>query len=130
MKHMTLISLALTSMIAGGLAIAQATPDSRPDPEARLRNLSVLLELSPQQQSQLREMLASKHEELDARRQAGREAREHMREVRRANRHAFAQEISAILDAEQQAKFEIIQAERLAMRERRQPMRAERRGEL
>lgn len=129
MKRMTLISLALASIIAAGLAIAQPAPDSRPDPEARLRNLSVLLDLSPQQQSQLREMLASKREELDARRQAGHEAREHMREERRADRHAFAQEIAAILNAEQQAKFEAIKAERRAQRGEPRAVGAERRGE-
>lgn len=129
MKRMILISLALASSIAASLAFAQPASVSRPDPEAHIRNLSVLLELSPQQQTQLRGMLEAKREELKAQREAGRKAREHMREERRENRHAFEQQIAAILNAEQQAKFEAIKAERLAQREKRQAMRGGRRTE-
>jgi Spy/CpxP family protein refolding chaperone len=127
MNRMTLIALALAGTIAAGLAIAQPAPGQHPDPEAHLQNLSVILELSPQQQVQLRELLDAKREEMEARREAGREAREQRREARQADREAFEQQIAAILNDEQKAKLEALRAERHARHERRQS-RPDRRG--
>ncbi len=129
MKRMTLISLALAAALGAGLAIAQPSAGSRPDPEAHLQNLSVILELSPQQEAQLRGMLEAKREELVARREAGGEAREQRRAEREADRQAFEQEIAAMLDESQKAKFEAIKAERMHQRERRHARRDPRHGE-
>ncbi|HEX5754881.1 MAG TPA: periplasmic heavy metal sensor [Arenimonas sp.] len=129
MNRKTLISITLAAALACGLAIAQPPGGGHPDPEAHLQNLSVLLELSPQQQAQLRDMLELKRKEMEARREAGRESREQMREERKANREAFEQDIAAILNAEQQAKFKAIQAERRARHEQRRAMRQQRSGE-
>jgi Spy/CpxP family protein refolding chaperone len=129
MKRMTLISLALATAFAGGVALAQPAPGHHPDPEAHLQHLSVILELSAQQQAQLRDLLDAKREELEARREAGREAREERREARRADREAFEQQITALLSDEQKAKFEALKAERHARRERRQGLRGGGHGE-
>jgi Spy/CpxP family protein refolding chaperone len=126
MKRMTLISLALASAITCGSALAQPAPGNRHDPEAHLRNLSVLLELSPAQQSQLRNILEVKRADRAASREQGREAREQMRAERRADREAFEQEIAAILNVDQQAKFNAIKAERRAQQEKRRAMRQQR----
>lgn len=125
MKRMTLISLALTTALSAGVALAQPGPGHRPDPEAHLQHLSVLLELSTQQQAQLRELFDAQREALEARREAGREARE----ARRADREAFEQQITALLDDEQKAKFDALKAARHAQRERRQEMHAGRHRE-
>lgn len=129
MNRMTLIGVALAATLAGGLAGAQPPDGGRPDPEAHLRNLSVLLELSPQQQAQLRDMFELKRKELEARREARRESRTQMHEARKAEREAFEKDIAAILNAAQQAKFEAIQAERRARHEQRRAMRQPRGGE-
>lgn len=125
MKRTNLISLALAAVLSSGVALAQPAPGHRPDPEAHLQHLSVILELSTQQQDQLRELLDAKRAELEARREAGREARE----ARRADREAFEQQITALLNDEQKAKFDALKAERHSQRGRRQGMHAGRRGE-
>lgn len=121
MKRMTLISLALATALFAGVALAQPAPGHRPDPQAHLQHLSVILELSTQQQAQLRELLDAKREELEARREA--------REARRADREAFEQQIAALLDDKQRAKFDALKAARHAQRERRQGLHAGRHRE-
>lgn len=129
MKRMTLLSLVLVGSIACGLASAQPAPGQRPDPGAHLQNLSVILELSPQQQAQLGELLDARHAQREARREAGREAREQKREARRADHEAFEQQLLAILDEQQQAKFAAMKAKRHSRRDRRRGQHAERHGE-
>lgn len=122
MKRVTLITLTLASVIACGLAIAQPAPGNRHDPEVHLRNLTVLLELSTAQQSQMRNILEAKRADREAMRERGRATREQMRGERRAEREAFEQEIAAILNAEQQEKFNAIKAERRAQQQKRRAM--------
>lgn len=128
MNRLSLIGIALAGVLAGGLALAQ--PGPRPDPEARLQNLTVLLELDPTQQATLRTLFERQREQMQERREQHRQAREGKREAMRAEREqhrdAFKQELSTVLSPQQMQKFEALMAEHQAMRQR---MHARRRGE-
>jgi Spy/CpxP family protein refolding chaperone len=129
MKHTTLIPLALAATLASGIGLAQSAPGHHPDPQAQLKHLSVILELSAQQQAQLRDILTTHREALDARRAEGRQVRAERREARRADREAFEQQVAALLSDEQKARFEALKAERDAQRERRHGVRTGSQGE-
>jgi Spy/CpxP family protein refolding chaperone len=129
MKRTNLISFALATALTASSALAQPATGRHSDPETHLQRLSVILELSAQQQSQLRDMLEARRENRDGRRQADIEARAQRREARRADHEAFEQQIAAMLSDTQKAKFEALIAERQAQRPRRQGPQAGGQGE-
>lgn len=110
MKKLSLISLALASLLACGTVAAQ--PGPRPDPEARLEKMTVLLDLDAAQQAKVRAMFERQH----AQRQERRESRDADREARRIEhqqrREAFLRELSTVLTPSQMQKFEVLTAER------------------
>jgi Spy/CpxP family protein refolding chaperone len=120
MKKLSMISLALASVLACGAALAQPGPGQRqrPDPEARLQNLAVLLELDTAQQGKVRGLFERQHQQMQARREQQRESQGEDRQARRAEhemrREAFESELATLLTPEQMRKFQALTAERHA----------------
>lgn len=123
MKKPSVISLALASVLACGAVLAQPGPGQRPDPVARLQNLSVLLELDTAQQDKVRVMFKKQHEQMQARREQQRQSQDQDRQARRAEhetrREAFERELATVLSPEQMRKFQALTAERHAKPPRR-----------
>ncbi len=118
MKKSPMISLALASVLACGAALAQPGPGQRPDPEARMQNLTVLLELDAAQQGKLRSIFERQHEQGEAGREQRSESRNQDREAGCAEheqrREAFESELSTVLTPAQMRKFQALMAERPA----------------